>query len=236
MPLGDDPRNLHDEIRSLMKIDRQNVRFIDREITLPKTEVRILTSIRSGRRGKTCADIVEDIYFDDPNGGPDQADKTVHALIYRIKKKLPALGLGIDHVTGGYIFVRKPVDKMPKVRVKSYSCRDWIRVASPSSAPAPSIKIADVLALVSLHTRVPISMMKADTRQPDAVRARHIAMFIARHHAGHLLTRIAMTMGDRDHSTIRYAVRKMGALIEEDPQTASEVGKIVSALERRNAA
>jgi len=72
------------------------------------------------------------------------------------------------------------------------------------------------------------SCLIGTTRDAAALRARHIAFFVARID-GHSLAEIGTYFGRRDHSTVLRACNKIAELLETDGETAV----IVSQVERQ---
>lgn len=128
------------------------------------------------------------------------------------------------------------MSEIPSLTVISFRCRDWLRVSSVGqSIYMPGFNISDVIREVSRRSGVPEDLIRSDMRRIDVVRARHIAMFIARQHAGQTVTKIGQTM-NRDHKTVCSAVNKMTDLVKRDRGVASEVGRIIAALNRQKVA
>lgn len=85
---------------------------------------------------------------------------------------------------------------------------------------------------VARYFHVKSSELRGATRQQRVVRARGVAMLLARKFTDTSLERIGRHFGDRDHTTVMHACRKTEALIESDPvirQSIRELSRILGA-------
>jgi len=78
-----------------------NPRVLVEYIAVTPTERRIFDYFaRHFGAWVQTADIVNSVYADDPNGGPDTAESSVNGLIARLRPKLQSVGLRIDGGSG----------------------------------------------------------------------------------------------------------------------------------------
>lgn len=98
---------------------------------------------------------------------------------------------------------------------------DFARATAAAAVPLKAIVIA-----VASHYRLAISDMLSERRDNRAVTARHMAMFIARHHTPRSLPQIGNAIGRRDHTTILYGIRKMTKRLETEPALAIDLAEI----------
>ncbi|MFT5314795.1 MAG: chromosomal replication initiator protein [Candidatus Krumholzibacteriia bacterium] len=84
---------------------------------------------------------------------------------------------------------------------------------SKSSGP---VKIAEVMKAVGEVHDVTIDQLKSKRRTQDLARARQIAMYLSREMTGASLNQIGRAFGDKDHSTVSHACRKIAALMQSD--------------------
>ena len=70
---------------------------------------------------------------------------------------------------------------------------------------------------------VPLAAMTSRDRQAKFVRARHVAMWLVRKHAGRNIAQVAKEFG-LDHGTVSYACRMMDNLQQCDPKEAQRIG------------
>lgn len=95
--------------------------------------------------------------------------------------------------------------------------RDIPYVASAPEPPAPHYPtIAEIKAAVAAWSGLPLIDIDSHRRDANAVRARQMAIYLARRLTTRSYPFIARQFGGRDHSTCHYAVHKMGHLRSED--------------------
>jgi Bacterial dnaA protein helix-turn-helix len=79
---------------------------------------------------------------------------------------------------------------------------------------APRIALAIIDATVSAH----LGTTRVTGNAQPAVFNRQLAMYLAKHVGGWSTTRIGKYYNGRDHSTVCYALKRIAALREADPQ------------------
>jgi chromosomal replication initiator protein len=87
-----------------------------------------------------------------------------------------------------------------------------------TAAGAGQVSLAQIIAAVALETGVSERDMKAPRRDRPVVRARHLAMYLARQLTDKSLPVIGRCFGGRDHTTALGGVRKMTGLVASDAQ------------------
>ncbi len=92
------------------------------------------------------------------------------------------------------------------------------------------LKPGQVLETVSSFYEVPEADLVGKSRKRPVVRARHMAIYILREDLGLSLEQIGEVLGGRNHTTIRYAYRKIAAEVEKNPSLRRHLGDIRSAL------
>lgn len=81
--------------------------------------------------------------------------------------------------------------------------------------PAPrKIQIREIQRIVALQYGVTVNDIVSARRTADVVRARQVAMYLARHMTPISLPEIGRRFGDRDHTTALFAVRKITRLLD----------------------
>jgi chromosomal replication initiator protein len=81
--------------------------------------------------------------------------------------------------------------------------------------PAPKrLKIADIQKLVASHFQVSLNDIMSARRNASVVRARHVAMYLAKLLTPKSLLEISRRFGGRDHTTVLHAVRKITNIID----------------------
>ena len=72
--------------------------------------------------------------------------------------------------------------------------------------------------------------LKGKTRQQRVVRARGVAMFLARQLTANSLESVGRHFGNRDHTTVLHACRKTESLLETDPSIRQAVTDLTTQL------
>jgi chromosomal replication initiator protein len=83
--------------------------------------------------------------------------------------------------------------------------------------PSLNIKAPQIIRAVAKHSGCALSDLKGATRKSQIVRARSLAMYLCRILAQMPLEKIGQHFGNRDHTTVIHAVRKIESQIESDP-------------------
>jgi chromosomal replication initiation ATPase DnaA len=103
------------------------------------------------------------------------------------------------------------------------------RVRHASSAPS-AISVAAIKNIVADHFNTPVEWMNAASRKREATHPRQVAMFFAREVAHKSFPKIGLLFGNRDHTTVLHAVRKVERLIEESQDFKNDVNAIFAEL------
>ncbi|MFQ5812791.1 MAG: chromosomal replication initiator protein DnaA [Anaerolineae bacterium] len=82
---------------------------------------------------------------------------------------------------------------------------------------------ADVIEVVADFYSMSPKDLKGRSRSQKVVKPRHIAMYLARQETKASLPQIGKALGDRDHTTVLYGVRKIGDQTERDEMLRREV-------------
>ncbi|KZL19515.1 Chromosomal replication initiator protein DnaA [Pseudovibrio axinellae] len=96
--------------------------------------------------------------------------------------------------------------------------RDLIRAAEPRR-----VKIEDIQRIVSKHYNVTKADLLSARRTRTIVRPRQIAMYLAKMMTPRSLPEIGRRFGNRDHTTVLHAVRKIEELSKADNGLAQEL-------------
>lgn len=102
--------------------------------------------------------------------------------------------------------------------------RDWLHVSSrlpvseilelpplPRKPARPLTICGLIMAAVARFYGVSVNDLKSDRRTANVVRPRHVAMHLVKHLTGKSLPTIGRLFGDRDHTTVLHAVRRIEA-------------------------
>jgi hypothetical protein len=107
-----------------------------------------------------------------------------------------------------------------------------IAVLNAPVRPRPSEgPVARIQRVVAEHYRIPFREMTSARRSRDVARPRQVAMYLARELTPFSLPTIGKFFGNRDHTTILYAIRKIGDLDENDPRMSSDINALLGKLE-----
>lgn len=95
---------------------------------------------------------------------------------------------------------------------------DLVRIGQPRS-----IKVEDIQNVICKHFSVTRADLLSACRARKLVRPRQIAMYIAKVITGRSLPEIGRRFGNRDHTTVLHAVRKIEEMVKLDKTLAEEV-------------
>lgn len=93
------------------------------------------------------------------------------------------------------------------------------------------IQIETIQQHVAASFGIPIIEMTSDRVERNAARPRQIAMYLARYLTTRSLPRIGRSFGNRDRTTVQFAVKRIEALIGSDELLAYKVAIIRKELE-----
>jgi chromosomal replication initiator protein len=96
--------------------------------------------------------------------------------------------------------------------------RDLIRPAEPKR-----VRVEDIQRVVARQYNVSRSDLLCSRRTANVVRPRQVAMYLAKILTLRSLPEIGRHFGGRDHTTVLYAVRKIGAMTANDTALAEEI-------------
>ena len=121
------------------------------------------------------------------------------------------------------------LEQFPFDRHASISEDDLRRCLQTSDGDhAPQLQ--SITKRVSKYFNLRSAELKGKTRQQRVVRARGVAMFLARQLTANSLETVGRHFGNRDHTTVLHACRKTESLIEEDPSIRQAVEDLKTEL------
>jgi chromosomal replication initiator protein len=94
------------------------------------------------------------------------------------------------------------------------------------------IKIEDILRIVSRHFAVSKHDILSQRRHRSVVRPRQIGMYLAKHLTSRSLPEIGRRFGDRDHTTVLHAIRKIDKEVGENARLKEEIDDLKRQLNR----
>lgn len=92
-----------------------------------------------------------------------------------------------------------------------------------SSSEPKRIKIDDILRIISKHFGVNRSDLLSSRRNRSIVRPRQIGMYLAKNLTSRSLPEIGRRFGNRDHTTVLHAIRKVEQLMSDDMSLKEEI-------------
>ena len=94
------------------------------------------------------------------------------------------------------------------------------------------IKVDDILRIVSRHFAVPKAEILSDRRHRSVVRPRQIGMYLAKQLTSRSLPEIGRRFGNRDHTTVLHAIRKIDKELGDNPRLKDEIEELKRQLNR----
>jgi chromosomal replication initiator protein len=94
------------------------------------------------------------------------------------------------------------------------------------------IKVEDILRIVSRHFSVPKAEILSDRRHRSVVRPRQIGMYLAKQLTSRSLPEIGRRFGNRDHTTVLHAIRKIDRELGDNPRLKDEIEELKRQLSR----
>lgn len=93
----------------------------------------------------------------------------------------------------------------------------------------PSLRL--ITSKVAKYFSLTVPQLRGPSRRRNIVRARGIAMFLARSMTDHSLEMVGKHFGNRDHTTVLHACRQIESMRSEDPAVASALEELKSQLD-----
>ncbi|MCM2373206.1 helix-turn-helix domain-containing protein [Aporhodopirellula aestuarii] len=109
-------------------------------------------------------------------------------------------------------------------------CPEAFQSVVGESGEADTISIKSITSAVARQLGVKSSEMRSGSRRQNIVRARSLAMWLARKLTDSSLTHIGDAFGGRDHSTVLHAIRKMEASFDDDADLRRAADQITERL------
>lgn len=104
--------------------------------------------------------------------------------------------------------------------------RRWLQNSEEGDGP----QLQSITKRVSKYFNLRAAELKGKTRQQRVVRARGVAMFLARQLTANSLENVGRHFGNRDHTTVLHACRKTESLIAADPSIRQAVEELTTEL------
>ena len=115
----------------------------------------------------------------------------------------------------------------------------WNLLGSAAGAPddraVPRWTVQAILAAVCDHYQVPLVEVISASRTREVTVPRQLAMYLSRKLTRRSLPEIGRRFGERRHTTVLHAVRKITGELTHDPQLARDVAAITKKLTDQSA-
>jgi chromosomal replication initiator protein len=146
--------------------------------------------------------------------GLDISDTVLAFLAERLTESGRELEGAIHRLRASYQLTDEPVT----IEVAEQTVRDLMRGAEPRR-----VRIDDILRTVSKHYGVNRGDLLSGRRNRSIVRPRQIGMYLAKLLTSRSLPEIGRRFGNRDHTTVLHAIRKIEQLMNDDNQLREEI-------------
>ena len=152
--------------------------------------------------------------------GVEVPDKVLDFLARKITSNIREVEGAFNRITAYATLVGRPVTVETTKEVLS----DLLRASNRK------INIDDIQKQVADHFNIRVADMFSARRARQIARPRQIAMFLAKNLTSLSYPEIGRRFGNRDHTTIMHAVRKIEELMETDASLADDVSLLKSIL------
>jgi chromosomal replication initiator protein len=146
--------------------------------------------------------------------GLDVSDTVLAFLAERLTESGRELEGAVHRLRASYQLTDQPVT----IEVAEQIVRDLMRGAEPRR-----VRIDDILRTVSKHYGVNRGDLLSGRRNRSIVRPRQIGMYLAKLLTSRSLPEIGRRFGNRDHTTVLHAIRKIEQLMNDDNQLREEI-------------
>lgn len=138
-------------------------------------------------------------------------------------KTVPQLDEALGNLTRTAELTRSPIDE------------DLVRQFLSEESPSKRTTLRTITSHVAKHFQIKTTDIRGATRRQKVVRARGIAMFLARRLTDKSLQQVGQFYGNRDHSTVLYSYRKIESLMKSDPSMHETVERLMEQICQSNA-
>jgi chromosomal replication initiator protein len=142
------------------------------------------------------------------------ADTVLDFLANRLTDSGRELEGSIIRLRAAHQLTEQPVT----MDMAEYIIRELTRGTEPKR-----VKIDDILRTISKHFGVNRGDLLSSRRNRSIVRPRQIGMYLAKLLTSRSLPEIGRRFGNRDHTTVLHAIRKIDSLIKEDTSLREEI-------------
>lgn len=146
--------------------------------------------------------------------GLEVSDTVLAFLAEKLKESGRELEGAVHRLRASYQLTDEPVT----IAIAEQIVRDLMRGTEPRR-----VRIDDILRTVSKHYGVNRGDLLSGRRNRSIVRPRQIGMYLAKLLTSRSLPEIGRRFGNRDHTTVLHAIRKIEQLMGDDNQLREEV-------------
>ena len=146
--------------------------------------------------------------------GLNVSDTVLAFLAERLTESGRELEGAVHRLRASYQLTDEPVT----IETAEHIVRDLMRGAEPRR-----VRIDDILRTVSKHYGVNRGDLLSGRRNRSIVRPRQIGMYLAKLLTSRSLPEIGRRFGNRDHTTVLHAIRKIEQLMNDDNQLREEI-------------
>jgi len=104
------------------------------------------------------------------------------------------------------------------IEMAEESLRGFVKARDPKR-----VKIDDIIRIAAKYYNISRNDLLSSRRTRNVVMPRQIAMFLAKSMTPRSLPEIGSRFGNRDHTTVLHAVRKIEGLVQKDQQLANDI-------------
>ena len=140
------------------------------------------------------------------------------AVVDYVAENVVTSGRDLDGAVNRLVAHNQLTGEPISVEMAEVALRDLLRVREPKK-----VKIEDIQRIVSKHYNVSKADLLSARRTRTVVRPRQIAMYLAKTLTPRSLPEIGRRFGNRDHTTVLHAVRKIEEMVGADRVLADEV-------------
>lgn len=193
-------------------IDRLNERMRSR---LQRGLVTEITALDYELRLRVLEKRVAEKRLSDPSF--EMAREVLDLLADRLTESGRELEGAVTRLHATWTYMRTPIT----LDIVETVIRDLVQGIEPRR-----IKIEDILKVVSRHYGVTRSDLLSQRRHRSVVWPRQIGMYLAKHLTARSLPEIGRRFGNRDHTTVLHAIRKIEGVIDGNPRVRDEIEEL----------
>jgi chromosomal replication initiation ATPase DnaA len=124
--------------------------------------------------------------------------------------------------------------------VTAYGCKEWLcrtgRIPGDLvyTQVVPYFAMAEIKSAVAAHFNIPLIEMTSARRCREYARPRQVSMYLCKQLTPKSLPEIGRAHGDRDHTTVIHANRRVQELRRADPEIEHAIVALTEKLSRPN--